>query len=376
MKKIVIASDSFKGSLSAYEICNQIERGIRKVDQEVEIVKMPMADGGEGTVDAVLDVVKGRRIRVNVNDPFYRLITASYAILEDQTAVIEMAAASGLTLVEGRLDPMQATTYGTGQLIKDALNKGCRKFIIGIGGSATNDGGIGMAGALGARLLGSDDIAVPLNGKGLGDLCRIDLSRLDPRVKESHFTIACDVENPLYGENGAAYIYGPQKGADEVMVGKLDDNLRNYSNIIERDLGVDISNIPGAGAAGGLGGGLIAFMGAEMTSGIEIMMDMYQFDEKIEGADLIITGEGMIDSQSMNGKVVGGIAKKAKILDIPVIAMVGAIGKGVDPLFENGVTSIFSINTSAMDFSESKRITDENVRVTSEMLMRLIMSMK
>lgn len=376
MKKIIIASDSFKGTASAHQVCQEIEAGIRKVDSSVEIIKMPMADGGEGTVDAVLDVVSGKRIRVNVSDPHFGLITAAYGILEDGTAVIEMAAASGLPLVEGRLDPLHTTTYGTGQLIKDALDRGCRKFIIGIGGSATNDGGIGMAAALGARFLGEDEIQVPLSGQGLGELARIDLSRLDPRIGESHFVVACDVDNPLYGERGAAHIYGPQKGADEQLVRLLDDHLRHYATVIERDLGMDISHIPGAGAAGGLGGGLIAFLGAQLTSGIEILMDMYAFDSNLEGADLIITGEGRIDGQSVQGKVIGGIAGKAKSRGIPVIAMVGTIGEGLDPLFEAGVSSVFSINPAPVAFDRAREHTGRNIRQTAEMVMRLIDTIK
>lgn len=372
IKKIIVAPDSFKGTLSSIEVCNIVEKGINRIHSDIEIIKMPIADGGEGTVDAVLDVVDGKRIRVNVNNPLFRLITASYAILDDQTAVIEMAAASGLTLIEDQLSPLQATTYGTGELIKDALNRGCRKFIIGVGGSATNDGGIGMAAALGARFLDEGGIQVPLNGQGLEKLHHIDLSKLDGRIKESEFTVACDVDNLLFGEEGAAYIYGPQKGATQEIVEKLDNNLMHYANVILKDLGIDVSQIKGAGAAGGLGAGLIVFTEAKLKSGIDILLEMYDFEKKLETVDLVITGEGKIDSQSLNGKVVVGIGKKAKEKNIPVVAIVGQMSDDIEPIFDEGITSVFSINTKPLDYEISKKFSKENLLITTEMIMRLI----
>lgn len=370
--KIVIAPDSFKGSLTSPQVCAAIEKGIRKADGNADIVSIPMADGGEGTVDALMNVLGGSKIQVWVKDPLFREIKAEYGILEDNTAVIEMASASGLALLtpEER-NPMNTTTYGTGELILDALNKGCRNFIIGIGGSATNDGGIGMAAALGANFYDREGNPIDLTGAGLLKLHSLDLSRLDERIKECRFKVFCDVENPLYGTQGAAYIYARQKGADDAMIEKLDMGLRRLSDVIEKDLGKQVAFIPGAGAAGGLGAGLIAFLNAKLEKGIDMMMETVSFRERIKNAALIITGEGRMDKQTGYGKTVYGVIKAAKLQGIPVIGICGSIGDGVEELYSKGLTAVFSIINRPMTLQEAMEHADELLTSTAENIMRL-----
>lgn len=373
MKKIVIAVDSFKGTMSSVEVCNLIEKGIHQILPTVSTVKVPIADGGEGTVDAFLAAAGGQKITVRVKDPLFREIDAYYGLLADQTtAIIEMATASGLPLVEDKKNPRQTTTYGTGQLILDALNRGCRKLIIGIGGSATNDGGIGMAAALGVKFLDADGQAVPLNGQGLEKLCHIDLAGKDPRIDQCEISVACDVDNPLYGEKGAAYVFGPQKGADPAMVKYLDQNLQNYAAVLQRALGIDVQTIPGSGAAGGLGAGLLAFTPARLKSGIDIILDHVGFNEIIAAADLIITGEGKIDGQSLRGKVPIGIAARAKQIGIPVVAMVGDIGEDTEAVYEKGIQAILSINRVAVPFEKAKLRSKEDLLETAKTLARIL----
>jgi len=371
--KIIIAPDSFKGSLTSYQVCAAIKRGIEKVDENIEIISIPMADGGEGTVDALMNSLGGSKIQVWVKDPLFRKIKVQYGILEDgKTAVIEMASASGLALLSmEERNPMNTTTYGTGELIKDALDRGCRKFIIGIGGSATNDGGIGMAAALGARFYDSEGNEIELTGSGLTKLDSIDLRELDPRVKESSFRVFCDVENPLYGPSGAAYVYGRQKGADDDMIEKLDNGLRRLSEIIEKDLGKSVASIPGAGAAGGLGAGLMAFLDAKLEKGIDLLMQTIGFEDRIKGADLIITGEGRMDEQTKYGKTVFGIIKAAKKQGIPVVGICGSIGDGVEELYAEGLNSVFSIVNRPMSLSESIEQAYELLTSTAENVIRL-----
>lgn len=371
MKKVVIVPDSFKGTMSSIEVCDIIDKAVKKVIREVNTVKIPVADGGEGTVDAFLYAVGGERIEVTVKDPYFRDIQSFYGILPDgKTAVIEMAAASGLSFVEGEENPCLTSTYGTGQLIMDALKRGCTKIITGIGGSATNDGGIGMAAALGVRFLDCNGREVPLNGEGMGHVERIDMSSRDLRVSECTITAACDVDNPFYGKNGAAYIFAPQKGANDEMVKLLDDNLKHLAGIIDRDLGVKVQRIPGSGAAGGLGGGLIAFAGAKLQQGIKIILDAVHFDEIITDADLIITGEGKIDGQSLRGKVPVGIALRAKKKDIPVIAVVGNAGRDIEKVYENGISAVFSTNRIAAAYKDVRPLCREFLFQTVEDIMR------
>lgn len=371
MKKVVIAPDSFKGTMSSIQVCDSIEAGIRKVRQDLTLVKVPIADGGEGTVDSFLTATGGKRINVKVKDPLFREINSFYGILPDQeTAIIEMAASSGLPLVENEKNPCLTSTYGTGQLILNALDRGCRRLVIGIGGSATNDGGIGMAAALGIRFLNDQNESIPLTGQGLEGLAKIDLSHKDPRLDQLEISVACDVDNPLYGPNGAAYIFAPQKGADEAMVKYLDRNLAHYAEIIRKDLGVMVHEIPGSGAAGGLGAGLIAFLGAQLRPGIDIVLDCVGFDQIISDATLVITGEGKIDGQSLRGKVPIGIGNRAKEHQIPVIAVVGDIGDDINPVYECGIKAIFSINRVAVPFELARSRSRNDLEKTVETIFR------
>ncbi|SHI83555.1 glycerate kinase [Lutispora thermophila] len=374
--KVVIAPDSFKGSLSSRQVCVAIGKGIKRADPSVEIVAIPMADGGEGTVDALMDSLGGHKVIAEVKDPLFRDIKAQYGLADkDETAVIEMAAASGLALLSDmERNPMKTTTYGTGQLIKDALDRGCRNFIIGIGGSATNDGGIGMAAALGAKFYDWDGNAIELNGGGLLKLDAIDLSQLDPRVAESRFRVFCDVDNILYGSTGAAYVYGRQKGADDAMIEKLDMALKRLSEIIERDLNKSVALVPGAGAAGGLGAGLLAFLDAKLEKGIDILMETIGFEERIKGANLIITGEGRMDHQTKYGKTISGIIEAAKKQGIPVVGICGSIGDGVEELYSEGLNSVFSIINRPMSLEESMVETSELLTSTAQNVMSLFMA--
>lgn len=353
--KIVIAPDSFKGSLSAKEVADAIEKGINKLNKNITVQKIPMADGGEGTVQALVDGTGGKIIYTRVFDPLMREIDSFYGILGDnKTAVIEMSAASGLTLisVEER-NPLLSTTYGTGQLFLHALEQGCRNFIIGIGGSATNDGGFGMMKALGVKFLNSSKEDIGLGGGALERLSFIDISNLDPRIKECSITVACDVDNPLCGVRGASSVFGPQKGATSEMIVTLDKNLKLYSEIIKDLLGVSIVNTPGSGAAGGLGGGLMAFLNAKLKSGIDIVIDATNLEAYIKNADLIITGEGCIDYQTQFGKTPYGVAKLGEKYKIPVIALAGSIGKDANVLYDRGFHSIFSIVNKPMTLEEA-----------------------
>jgi len=371
VKKIVIAPDSFKGTMSSIEICDIVEEGIKNIFPEIETVKIPIADGGEGTVDAFLRSVGGEKVTVKVKDPLFRDIVSYYGILTDgKTAIIEMAAASGLPLVEDERNPCLTTTFGTGQLMYDALEKGCTKIIIGIGGSATNDGGIGMAAALGLRFLDESGNEIPLNGEGLASLHTIDVSGKDKRLDSCEIIVACDVTNPLYGPNGAAYVFAPQKGADADMVEFLDRNLRNFAGVLKKDLGIMVDEIPGTGAAGGLGAGLIAFAGATLRSGIKILLDTVKFDEIIKDADLIITGEGKIDSQSLRGKVPVGIAERAKKMNVPVVAIVGNIGDDIEEVYKLGISAVFSTSRKPVPFEEARLTCKKDLLLTVESLIR------
>ena len=375
--KILVAPDSFKGSLSAMEVCNNIEIGIRKVGQDIDIIKVPMADGGEGTLEALIPSTNGDIYEKTAKDPLFRDISGKYGILGDgRTCIIEMARVSGLLLLrKEERNPMNTTTYGTGQLILEGLNQGCRNFIIGIGGSATTDGGIGMAAALGVKFMDGNQEELPPIGSSLLKIKSIDIFNMDERIKESTFTIASDVDNPLYGEEGAAYVYGPQKGADEEMVIKLDEGLRNYSNIIKKDLGKNIGAVKGAGAAGGLGAGLVVFLNAKMKSGVDIVIESTKLEEKMKSIDLVITGEGSIDFQTQFGKTSYGVAKLAKKYKKPVIGICGSLGQGVEVLYDHGFTSIFSIGDKPMTLEESMERTPELLQKTIENITRLWISL-
>ena len=343
--KIVIAPDSFKGSLTALHVAEAIEVGLRRVFPDAAIEKVPMADGGEGTVQSLVDATSGLILTAQVLDPLGNSINAQYGVLGDGvTAVIEMAAASGLTLVPlDKRDPRVTTTYGTGELIRAALAHGCRKLIIGIGGSATNDGGAGMAQALGAKLLTASGEQIKPGGGSLATLNSIDLSELDSRIAETETVVACDVNNPLTGKQGASHVYGPQKGATHEMIEVLDANLAHFDKTVQRDLSKSVGNVPGAGAAGGLGAGLMAFLDASLKSGIEIVTEATQLSKRFTGADLVITGEGQINFQTVFGKTPVGVAQVAKTHNIPVIAIAGSIADDSNGVYDAGIDAMIDI---------------------------------
>ncbi len=331
---IVIATNSFKGTLTSSEAGRAMADGIRRVLPGAHVVVVPVADGGEGTTGALLHACGGRRHSVRVDGPLGDPVEAELALLGDGgRAVIEMAAASGLPLVPpDRRNPLRASTYGTGQLIIAALEIGCREILVGAGGSATVDGGCGAAQALGVRFLAADGRVIdpPMGGERLGDVQRIDLTHRDPRIRETTVTVLCDVNNPLCGPNGAARVFGPQKGADAEQVESLERNLTHLADVVRRDVGVDLRNMPGAGAAGGLAGGLAAFAGARLTPGADAILDLVRFDDCLHGADLVITGEGRLDAQSMMGKLVGVVAARARAARVPTLVIAGSVGPGAD----------------------------------------------
>jgi glycerate 2-kinase len=343
--KVIIAPDSFKESLSALEVANAIEKGFRDIFPEAEYVKIPMADGGEGTVQSLVDATGGRIVKTEVTGPLGDRVKAFFGVLGDgKTAVIEMAAASGLHLVPSeKRNPLVTTTRGTGELILSALNEGAEHIIIGIGGSATNDGGAGMIQALGGRLLDRHGQEIGLGGGSLSELADIDLSGLDVRLKHVKIEVACDVDNPLTGPKGASAVFGPQKGATPEMVATLDKNLQHYADVIGRVLGKQVKDIPGAGAAGGLGAGLLAFLEAELKRGVEIVLETVKFHERIQDASLVITGEGRIDGQTIFGKTPIGVAKAAKRYNIPVIAIAGSLSDDSNVVLSHGIDALYSI---------------------------------
>ncbi|MED4590771.1 MULTISPECIES: glycerate kinase [Priestia] len=343
--KIVIAPDSFKESLSALEVAEAVEKGFKQVLPQANYVKVPMADGGEGTVQSLVDATDGEIISKTVTGPLGEPVEAFFGILgTKRTAVIEMAAASGLHLVPpAKRNPLMTTTKGTGELISAALDYGVNHIIIGIGGSATNDGGAGMAKALGAQLLDAEGNEILDGGGALGNLAFINLSTLDSRLQHVKIEVACDVDNPLTGERGASAIFGPQKGATPEMVALLDRNLRHYAAVLERDLGQKIDDVPGAGAAGGLGAGLLAFLQAELKRGVDIVIEATNLLEAVRDADVVITGEGKIDGQTIYGKTPIGVAKTAKKHGIPVIGIAGNTGADSHVVYEHGIDALFSI---------------------------------
>lgn len=373
--KIVIAPQSFKGSLSAQEVAQAIARGIKRVLTDAETIIVPMADGGEGTVEVLTYNTHGQIMTKEVTGPLGEKVTAKWGILGDGvSAVVEMAAASGITLVPPeRLNPLVATTYGTGELIRTALDAGCRRLIIGIGGSATNDGGAGMAQALRARLLDDKDEELPWGGAALARLNRIDISGLDRHLAECEVITACDVTNPLCGEQGASRIYGPQKGATEKMCQQLDEALNNYAEVIKRDLGIDVLDIPGAGAAGGLGAGVVAFLGSKLISGIEIVSEVVGLTDYLKEAALVFTGEGKIDTQTLFGKTIAGVAAKAKTLHIPVVAIAGEVAGDYEAIYQHGIDAVLSIAPGPISLKESVANAERLIADAAERALRLIL---
>ena len=377
MKKIVIAPDSFKGNLTSLEVASCLEKGVKRVLPKVKCVKVPMADGGEGTVQSMVDAAKGKFVSKRVNGPAGKLVTAKYGWLAKQkTAVIEMAEASGLPLVEGReKNPLKTTSYGTGQLMLDAINKGAKKIIIGIGGSATNDGGVGMAQALGVKFLNSNNREIKELGCGgmIAKIASIDLTAIDPRVAKTKIVVACDVENPLFGKNGASHVFGPQKGATPKMVLQLDENLKRLSKLMKRDLKKDVGRMPGAGAAGGLGAGLMAFTGAKLESGINIVLQATSLTKYIKGADLVLTGEGRVDFQTAFGKTPSGVAKAAKKHKVPVIAIGGALSDDARQVFDHGIDCIESAAAKDMTLETAILNSKQDLANAAERVIRMIL---
>ncbi|MBS8264152.1 glycerate kinase [Mesobacillus boroniphilus] len=343
--KIVIAPDSFKESLTALEAATAIENGMKKILPEASFVKVPMADGGEGTVQSLVDATGGKIITKTVTGPLGTPVDAFFGISGDEkTAVIEMAAASGLHLVPpGDRNPLVTTTRGTGELIAAALDHGVEHIIIGIGGSATNDGGAGMARALGIMLLDADGKEIGEGGGALNSLAAVKMDGIEKRLEEVKIEVACDVDNPLTGLKGASHIFGPQKGATQDVVEVLDNNLHHFANIIRTDLGKDIEHVSGAGAAGGLGGGLMAFLSAELKRGVDIVLDATKLETHLQDADFVITGEGKIDGQTIFGKTPIGVAKTAKIHNVPVIAIAGNVASDSEVVHEHGIDAVFSV---------------------------------
>lgn len=362
--KIVIAPDSFKESLTAMAVANEIEAGFREIFPDAEYVKLPVADGGEGTVQAMIDASGGKRIALRVTGPLGEPVSAFYGLMGDgQTAVIEMAAASGLELVmPSQRNPLRTTSYGTGQLILNALNAGARRFVLGIGGSATNDGGAGMLQALGGRLMDASGVDLPAGGGALNMLDRIDISGLDERIKDCVFEVACDVSNPLVGPQGASAIFGPQKGATPEMVARLDDNLRHYAAVIARDLGQDVAEVPGAGAGGGIGAAMMVFLGGQLRPGSEIVTAAVGLDAAIADADLVITGEGRIDGQTIHGKTPIGVARVAQRHGKPVIGLAGSLAAGAAVVHEHGIDAVFAAVSRPCTVEEALAGAAANVR--------------
>ena len=345
--KLIFASDSFKGSLSSRRTAELLTRAAREVFGECECVGVPVADGGEGTVDAVCDALRGEKVTACVHDPLMEPIQATYCVAGDR-AVIEMAAASGLTLVpEDKRDPMDTTTGGTGELILDALERGCRELYIAIGGSATNDGGMGCMRALGARFLDKSGGELTGRGRDLSEVSQIALDDLDKRLSEAYITVLCDVKNPLCGEHGATCTFAGQKGAAPETVEQLEKGMQNYRDVIRERFGIDCDAVEGAGAAGGLGAALRVFLNASMRSGIETVLDLIRFDELLSGADLVITGEGRADSQSLCGKVMQGVAMRAKAKGVPVIGLCGSLGEGAQELLNCGIAKLIALSDAA-----------------------------
>lgn len=372
--KFVIAPDSFKESMSAHDACVAMEKGIREVFPTAECVKIPMADGGEGTVEALVAHTGGRIMETEVIGPTGQKVVAKYGISGDgHTAIMEMASASGIQLVAKQdRNPLHTTSYGTGQLLQHALNHHVKTILLGIGGSVTNDGGAGMMQALGVSLLDRDGMELPFGGVNLKKLHSIDRSKMDPRLRHVHIQVACDVTNPLLGPNGASYTFGPQKGATPEMVEQLEESLTHFAKVVESQLGIKIADIPGGGAAGGLGAGLIAFLNAELKKGVELVVEQTGLEKQIIGADYVFTGEGSIDGQTLFGKTPYGVASIAKKHQVPVIAFSGKVGADVDTLYDSGFTAIIGIlrEVTSLDIALSKG--SDNLAFSVENVCRLI----
>ncbi len=375
MKKCIVIPDSFKGTMTSLEVSSIMKDAIQAHYEDVTVLTIPIADGGEGTVDSFLLGVGGKKITCKVTGPYHQEIESFYGIIDNDTAVIEMASCAGLSLVGDDTRTHQSTTYGVGELILEAASHGVKKIIVGLGGSATTDGGVGAACAIGVSFYDKNgDVFIP-TGETLTQISRIDTSTKNPLLDGIEIITMCDIDNPLYGKNGAAYIFSPQKGANDELVMMLDNALKYLSDVVKKDLYVDISHLPGGGAAGGMGGGMVAFFESSLTMGIEVLLDIINFDELLKDTDIVFTGEGKIDTQSLHGKVVIGIAKRTKKQAVPLVAVVGDIGDGIEQLYEEGVHAIFSINRVAKDFSVIKSRAKSDLALTMDNLVRFVQTL-
>lgn len=372
--KFVIAPDSFKESLTALEVATAIETGFKRVFPDADYVKLPMADGGEGTVQSLVDATQGKLIECEVTAPLGDKVKSFFGLSGDgKTAIIEMAAASGLHLVPPeKRNPLLTTSYGTGELIKLALDLGVESFILGIGGSATNDGGVGMLQALGMQCLDSQDKPIGFGGAELANIVKIDVQQLDPRLQQVHIEVACDVNNPLCGECGASTIFGPQKGATSEMVKQLDAALSHFAEIAERDCGKQIRDHAGAGAAGGMGGGLLLLPSVQLKAGIQIVLDRLRLIDYVKDADVVITGEGRIDAQSIMGKTPIGVARTAKQFNKPVIAIAGCLREDYDVVFDHGIDAVFPIIHQLGDLSDILKQGEQNLISSAQNVARVL----
>lgn len=375
MKKIAVVSDSFKGSVTSSEICAIVAAEAKRFFPACEVVGLPVADGGEGTVDSFLECMSGEKIFIKAAGPNFECRTAFYGRF-GETAIIEMAAAAGLPLVGDDKNPMLTTTYGVGELMLHALEHGAKRLILALGGSATNDGGCGAAAALGTRFYDAAGAEFIPTGGTLCNIARIDNTVTERLLSGVEVVAMCDIDNPMHGERGAADVFAPQKGADAAMVRVLDAGLVLLDHAISREMGKSVAGIPGAGAAGAMGAGAVAFFGAKLNPGIETVLDTVHFEERISGADFVITGEGKLDSQSLRGKVVIGVARRAKKAGIPVFAVVGDVGDDIDEAYAVGVSAIFSTNHLAIPFSEAKARSAKDYRLTIENLFRALAALK
>ena len=372
--KIVIAPQAFKGSLSALEAARAMGEGVRRGLSDAQTVLVPVADGGDGTLQTLMDSSGGRILEQEVTGPLGEAVSARWGIMGDgDTAVIEMAQAAGLALVPPeKRNPLFATTYGVGELIRHTLDRGLRRFIVGVGGSATVDGGAGAAQALGVRLLDDRNEELPFGGAALARLARIDFSELEPRVRGSRLLVACDVSNPLIGPSGASAVYGPQKGATPEMVAELEGALAHYAQVIQRGLGIDVRDVLGAGAAGGLAAGLMALLGAELKPGVDIVLDVVGLDRHLETANLVITGEGRLDRQTVFNKAPVGVARRAKARGIPVIAVAGSLGEGYEETYAHGIDVAVAISSPPITLEEAMRDAPRLIAIATEKALRLV----
>lgn len=380
MNKVILIPDSFKGTLSSTQICSILSAEIKKRFPHCKIVLIPVADGGEGSVDCFLTALGGKKLYAKVKGPLLEDMDACYGLLNNNastvdaklTAVIEMAACAGLPLVEHKKDPLNATTYGVGQLILAAAKQGAQKIIVGLGGSCTTDGGCGAAAAVGVKFFDKQGREFIPTGGSLSDIAHIDTSSVDPLINQTEILAMCDIDNPMHGPTGAAYVFAPQKGATPEIVKVLDNGLKHLDTVLQRDLGLKVSNVPGSGAAGALGAGMMAFFGAQLQMGIDAVLDTVNFSDTLVDTDYVFTGEGKLDSQSLRGKVVIGVARRAKQAHVPVIALVGGVESNIEAAYDMGVTAVFPINRLPEDFSVSKYKSAENLAATAADVLRLL----